>query len=267
MEFYNIHAGWKISQESSPAVRSLTPLSHLSEIERRLFPNPAPLWLNATYEPAAQWDAYQHVAPLEDGNVLQIGRRGTHAVRFLPSGAAAPVVVSPMPNELGHALALADHFGVDDRLRCFATFAEELPFADESFDVVCAGGSVHHTVTGMAFSECARVLRPGGRFGAVEPWRAPLYGVGTPVFGKREDVHCRPMDAARSEPLFGAFHEAEVVHHGALTRYPLLVSEKLGLPVSLAAVWTISRLDDAACSLVLRLRRTGSSVALLGTRS
>lgn len=268
MEYYNTHAEREtVAIATSPAAISLTPLRGLTEAERRAFPDPADIWLDATYEPAAQWDAYRHVRPLEGARVLQIGGRGTHAVRFLLAGAAEAVVISPMPNELLHALALADHFDFGAALRCFAAVSEELPFADESFDAVYAGGCMHHTLTEMAFSECARVLRPGGRFAAVEPWRAPFYDVGTRVFGKREAVHCRPMDPVRTRPLFDAFEEAEVVHHGALSRYPLLVLAKFGLNLPLTTVWKISRLDDAASSLIPSLRQAGSSVAVLGTRS
>ena len=268
MEYYNTHAGQETSAiETSAAAAALTPLIGLSEAERRAFPDPADVWLDATYEPAAQWDAYRHVRPLEEARVLQLGGRGTHAVRFLLAGAAEAVVISPMPDELRHALALADHFDLAKALRCFAAVAEELPFADHSFDVVYVGGCMHHTVTGLAFSECARVLRPGGRFAAVEPWRAPFYGLGTRVFGKREAVHCRPMDPVRTSPAFDAFVDAEVVHHGALTRYPLLVMAKFGLTLPLTTVWKISRLDDAACSHVPPIRRAGSSVAVLGTSS
>jgi ubiquinone/menaquinone biosynthesis C-methylase UbiE len=43
--------------------------------------------------------------------------------------------------------------------------AEQLPFADASFDVVYAFGVLHHTPdTATAIGECHRVLKPGGRF-------------------------------------------------------------------------------------------------------
>lgn len=42
--------------------------------------------------------------------------------------------------------------------------AEQLPFADESFDCVCSMGVLHHTPdTARAVAEVHRVLRPGGR--------------------------------------------------------------------------------------------------------
>ncbi|HLF59410.1 MAG TPA: methyltransferase domain-containing protein [Alphaproteobacteria bacterium] len=42
--------------------------------------------------------------------------------------------------------------------------AEELPFPDKSFDLVFSSGVLHHTPnTFKAFTECRRVLKPGGR--------------------------------------------------------------------------------------------------------
>jgi len=42
--------------------------------------------------------------------------------------------------------------------------AEELPFADERFDVVSMGYALRHMADlGVAFRECLRVLKPGGR--------------------------------------------------------------------------------------------------------
>jgi 2-polyprenyl-3-methyl-5-hydroxy-6-metoxy-1,4-benzoquinol methylase len=42
--------------------------------------------------------------------------------------------------------------------------AEELPFPDATFDLVVSSGVLHHTPdTQKAFTECFRVLRPGGK--------------------------------------------------------------------------------------------------------
>lgn len=53
--------------------------------------------------------------------------------------------------------------------------AEELPFADESFDlVVCDHGATSFTDPHVTIPECARVLRPGGvlAFDIATPWVA-----------------------------------------------------------------------------------------------
>lgn len=275
MSFYNLAAEEKSHAiASSPPARALRLPREAGPEERASFPQPREVWLDALYDPASQFDAYEHITPIRGKHVLQVGGSGLQAVKFLLAGAAEASVLSPMLGELTVARELARLCGVMERLRCVAGVAEELPFADASFDVAYSGGSVHHMVTHLALPECARVLRPGGRFAAVEPWRAPFYSVGTKIFGKREEkiigkrgeVKCRPMTQDRTCALFEAFDDAKVIHHGALSRYLLIAIGKLGLQVKLSTVWKINRVDDAICSLVPQLRDTGSSIALLGTR-
>lgn len=226
-----------------------------------------PGWLDATYDIAAQDDAYRHIAPLEDGRVLVLGGKGTHAVKFLIAGARESWHATPMLGEAMFARELARAFGVEDRLHCVVAIAEELPFLDETFDRVFSSGCIHHTITDRAFPEIKRVLRNRGKFATCEPWRAALYGVGTKVFGKRErGVNCRPIERSRVEPLFQAFPSAQVMHHGALTRYPLLALNKLGLATKTSTVSKITAIDDRIASVSRAVRKQGSSVSLLATK-
>jgi SAM-dependent methyltransferase len=56
-----------------------------------------------------------------------------------------------------------------------AADAGRLPFGDGSFDAVMCLDLVHHLARPRAFFiEAARVLRPGGRLAAVEPWITPM---------------------------------------------------------------------------------------------
>src|SRR5690606_33674889 len=116
-------------------------------------------------------------------------------------GAAEAWVVTPMLGEIRCAMALAEAAGVSDRLRSAVAVGEELPFAAESFDGIYCGGCLHHMQTEIALPEISRVLAPGGAFAAVEPWRAPLYAIGTRIFGKRErGAFCRPLTRERVAP-------------------------------------------------------------------
>lgn len=267
MEFYNVVAGHEESSvEGSEETRVLRRAAELGEHERRSFPQPREVWIDATYEAVAQWEAYRCLSPLVGKQALQIGGKGIHALKFLLAGASEAWTVSPMVAELRYARAVGRHLGLADRLHGVAGVAEELPFADETFDAIFVGSTMHHMVTDMAFPECARVLKPGGRFAAVEPWRAPLYGIGTKILGKREPVHCRPLTAARCRPFLETFEHAEIAHHGTLSRYPLLALDKLGVTVRTETAWRITRADDAISSLVPKLREAGSSTALLGRR-
>lgn len=246
----------------------------LIEVSRRLdtalvrdFPEPADVWIHLRFEGEALADAYRHLAPFDHKRILQIGGLGLDAAKFLLAGAAEVWLLSPMLQELEFAVRLARHCGVEARLQRVAGVAEELPFEDETFDGIYAGGSVHHMVVSQGLSECARVLRPGGRFAAVEPWRAPGYRLGTRLMGKREPVHCMPLTKERVAPLHDVFDRARVIHHGALTRYAAIGLARLGSPLPTRTVRSLTQLDDALTSRVPFVRDTGSSVALLASRA
>jgi uncharacterized protein YbaR (Trm112 family)/SAM-dependent methyltransferase len=268
MEFYDRVATEEASHiADSDLYRAAARIAELPEAERRRFPHPREVWLDAVYDCAAQWDAYLEIAPIEGKRVAQLGGRGLHAVKFLLAGAAEAWVVSPMVGEMRYAMALASAFGVEARLRCVVAVAEELPFATDSLDALYAGGCLHHMSEGLALPEAGRALGPDGVFAAVEPWRAPLYGIGTKLLGKRElGVYCRPLTPTRMQPLSTAFRSSRVVHHGALTRYLLLALSKFGLNSRLSVVWNLNVADDAICSVFPGLRGTGSSVAVLGRK-
>ena len=259
-------AGSEAEEERARYARPLRLARKLPPAELRRFPEPKELWIDAVYDAAAQLDCYRHCAPLSGATVMQLGGKGIHAVKFLLAGAAEAWVVTPMIEEVRWGMAFAEMLGVADRLRGVIAIGEELPFPDDVFDAIYAGGTMHHLVTAAAVPEIHRVLRPGGRFAAAEPWRSPGYAVGTRIFGKREAVFCRPLDRARVAPLLDAFPSAAVIHHGAITRYPLLALSKLRLEVSLRTATTIGRVDDAVSSLLPPLRRLGSSVALLAVK-
>lgn len=268
MAFYNDLGTTEATDiRRSEAYAIVEPVRRASQEERATFPAPRGVWIDAVYECVAQWDAYRHIAPLAGKRVLQLGGTGSHGVKFLLGGAAEAWLVTPMLGEVRCGLALAREVGMDERLRCVVGVAEQLPLASGRFDAIYAPGSLHHTLTSDALPEAARVLKPGGRFASVDPWRAPFYALGISVFGKREpDVHCRPLTGERVAPMATAFPDHEQMQHGTLTRYPLLALAKLGVACGLSTAWTLTTIDDAVCSWLPGLRRLGSAVALLGTK-
>lgn len=63
--------------------------------------------------------------------------------------------------------------------KCVLADCRALPFPDASRDIVIVQGGLHHlqTLPGdleRVVKEVRRVLRPGGRFMVVEPWRTPF---------------------------------------------------------------------------------------------
>jgi ubiquinone/menaquinone biosynthesis C-methylase UbiE/uncharacterized protein YbaR (Trm112 family) len=276
MEFYN-SAGFKdadvlrksgslLAVEDSESLGHLERLRLCSRENRSGFPQPPKIWVHARLDLQSEWDCYRHIGSVEGRRVLQVGGSGRAVQALLLAGAAEALLLTPMIGEAQVAIEVAKLLGVADRFRCLIAVAEEIPLADASVDVAFSAGCVHHMRTEIAFPEIARVLRPGGRFAAIEPWRAPFYEIGTRLLGKREaNAFCRPLTAQRVAPLFDAFKSAHYELHGTLTRYPMLGLQKFGLTMPLDAAWSIGRADDALCS-VLGLRRFGSGVALLATK-
>ncbi len=104
--------------------------------------------------------------PLSDlagREVLEIGPGGgAHSAIFkLHDGSVTAVDITPeRAMATGRKLALIDGGGG----RAYQADAENLPFADDSFDVVYSNGVLHHSAdTGRCLAEARRVLKPGGR--------------------------------------------------------------------------------------------------------
>lgn len=238
-----------------------------TETDRLNFPNPRSVWLDATYDCAGQFDAYEYIKPIQGKRVIQLGGKGTHAVKFALGDAFEAFSLTPMLGEAQCGRSIARATGVEDRFCPVVAVAEEPPFADRVFDAAYTGGCLHHMVTEVAIPQIVRILREGGRFASIDMWKAPLYTLGTKVLGKREPgIHCKPLTKERVAPLSKYFSSSEIVQHGSLTRYPLLALQKFGHSSELETVWKINLIDDKACSLVPGLRSIGSSVVSLGER-
>jgi SAM-dependent methyltransferase len=91
--------------------------------------------------------------------------------------------------------------------------AEDLPLADDSFDVVLGRFILHHLDLPRAATEIARVLAPGGLAVFVENWRGnPLLmfarthltgRFGIPRYGTEDERPLDPDDVAVLEAAFG----------------------------------------------------------------
>lgn len=273
--FYENEAAEEVSRLASlkdiTGVASVSPSLSFAKLARIFMadsrdecPEPKSLWLAATFECPAEYEALSFIAPLRNKTVLQLGGKGTEAVKLMLAGAKEGCLVSPVESELQCCKELARLCGV--AVSCKLGTAESIPFGDHSFDVVYSSGCAHHFRTDDALSEISRVLHPGGRFAAVEPWRAPFYSLGTKIFGKREtEVHCRPLTKERLGNLSENFRFHHVRQHGTLSRYPMIALRKLGFLTPLPAAWWLFSADDWLCSL-LGLRVYGSCAAVLAEK-
>ena len=103
-------------------------------------------------------------APQPTERLLDIGTGGGHVARVFAPHVAEVVATDLTPEILTHAAAsFADH-GLANISTAIAD-AEDLPFADASFQLVTCRIAPHHFPNPAAFvNEVARVLAPGGRF-------------------------------------------------------------------------------------------------------
>jgi len=266
MNFYNQIASSRMAViTESEDYRELTKIATFEESHQE-FPRPPQRWIDAPHDGTAQLDAYQAIAPLAGKHAVQAGGKGLHALKFLMAGASQATLLTPMVGEAMFGMALAAEFGFEDRFQAIVSVAERMPFTSASVDAVFAGGCAHHFTMDLAMPEVHRILASNGVFVAVEPYRAPLYNIGTRVFGKREpNAFCSPMSDDRIRPMFEAFSSSEVNHHGTFFRYPLIVASKLGLNLPISTLMKIYKLDNWLADKTAT-RRHGSSIALIGRR-
>ena len=186
------------------------PVLRLAPEERGTCPEPRETWIDCVPDCKAQYEAYKYLEPFAGKHVLQLGGKGIHAVKSLLAGATEAWVLTPMLGEVYCSMALAKEAGVLDRLRCVVGVAEEIPIVDNYFEAAYSGGCVHHMTTELAMPEISRVLKPGGRFSSMDPWRAPLYAIGTKILGKREvNVYCRPLTQSPRRAALHNFQRLE----------------------------------------------------------
>ena len=141
------------------------------------------------------------------GDSLEIGAgTGYFTLNLLSLGAIERATATDIsPGMLDSLAASAERIGV--RVETVRAEAEELPFEDESFDLLCGHAIVHHIPRlERAFAEFHRVLRPGGTIAfcgepsqngdrlASIPKRAGV--VAAPTWRRLLGVPARPADPA-----------------------------------------------------------------------
>jgi SAM-dependent methyltransferase len=158
--------------------------------------------------------------PLRGGDVLSVGCGARPGRHLFPAPAFRLVGVDVDPEK---ARAARDWGGADETL---VGRAGELPFEDDSFDVVLYRLTLHHIAyqgpLRPCFEEAARLLRPGGALVAVEPglWhpvgaalalanRSPRLAVR--VHGTPDDIPLSPRRLTREAGAVGLEAELHAV--------------------------------------------------------
>lgn len=106
---------------------------------------------------------------LSGKTILEIGcGSGELSVWFALQGAQV-IGIDVSDESILIAKRRAEENEVAERTRLVACPAEKMPFEDRSIDVIFINVSLHHLEIDQALAECKRILKPGGRFIAVEP--------------------------------------------------------------------------------------------------
>jgi SAM-dependent methyltransferase len=106
---------------------------------------------------------------LSGKRVLEYGSGATAQAFFLAAEGARVVGIdiSPVAVEQGRRRAAEQQLA--DRVTFEVMDAESLAFPDDSFDIVCGAGILHHLELATAYREVGRVLQPRGTAVFVEP--------------------------------------------------------------------------------------------------
>jgi ubiquinone/menaquinone biosynthesis C-methylase UbiE len=134
---------------------------------------------------------------------LEIGSgTGYFSLNLIRAGVIGHATATDIsPGMLETTRANAERLGISEQLDTVVTDAEQLPFDDESFDLVFGHAVLHHLPDlDRAFSEFLRVLKPGGTlFFAGEPSR---HGDRIAAYPKRGAMRVSPLwrRLMRAEP-------------------------------------------------------------------
>jgi 2-polyprenyl-3-methyl-5-hydroxy-6-metoxy-1,4-benzoquinol methylase len=159
----------------------------------------------------------EFVGDLRGREVLEYGcGLGTLSTLLALSGARVSAFdLSPASLEV--ARRRAELHGVEDAIEFKVAPGEDLPYADESFDVVVGKAILHHLDVELGGPELHRVLRPGGRAAFSEPLGTnPLVVFARdhlPYPGKNVRGADSPLSGAEVEAWgapFREFHHREV---------------------------------------------------------
>src|SRR3954468_10936266 len=198
---------------------------------------------------------------MRGGDGLAVGAGGHPGPHLFPKPDWRLVAVDPDPNRPKVAVERGE---ADDGFPGVAGELDRLP--DASFDVVLYRLVLHHVVfqqpLAPVFAEAARLLRPGGALGAIEPGLYPPVGLGlalankaglgVAVHGTPDDVPLSPRALVRDARGAGLRPELHTISY-AWRRLPRPVQSALG---------ALDRFGSLPVA-----RSLGHTVTLIGWRS
>lgn len=150
----------------------------------------------------------RHLGDVTGLHLLDIGCGAGENSAFFASRGAHCVAADVSPGMVRVALNLAKRRG--SKIEGRVIDAAELPFADETFDVVYAANVLHHVDSEKTLREIHRVLKPGGRACAWDPLKYnPVINVYRRMAAgvRTEDEH--PLDFRLIKSLHRQFGDVQ----------------------------------------------------------
>ena len=178
------------------------------------------------------WERYRDLllaeserAQARGGRILEYGcGMGAYSSMALAEAGYACLGVDISPESVRSAEERAHAQFPDVGLEYRVMNAEQLEFPDDSFDLVCGNGIIHHLELDVAYAEVARVLKPDGVGVFSEPLGhnplINLYRRRTPEQRTPDEHPLRVDDIERARRWFGSV-EWRSFHLFALGAIPL----------------------------------------------
>ena len=162
--------------------------------------------------------ALTEIAPAPSDDVLEVAAGTCACGRSFASRVRTVVCLDATPSMLEVGRRAAENSGLGNMV-FVRGYAEELPFLENSFTIVFSRLAFHHFADAeAAFSEMARVLKPGGKLAMIdmEAAEGELREVRDEIETLRDPSHVRNLRREEMKALFSA-HGMEIEKCGAIT--------------------------------------------------
>lgn len=202
------------------------------------------------------WSRFWETAHLKGAAVLDYGCGNGEFSMILTGRGARVFGIDISPKLIAQARASAAKIGSNGNAPEFVVGdAHHTPFGDAMFDYVVGNGALHHLDLEKAFTEIARVLKPGGQAVFQEPmYQHPLLWTLRWLTPKTHTADERPLslaDIARARKWFRACRHREHFLFAVCAAPARL----FGKPFALAVIGALDRVDEQLMRLLPGLRR------------
>jgi ubiquinone/menaquinone biosynthesis C-methylase UbiE len=208
-------------------MQSKTSPAHAESVERSFGPRASAYLSSAVHAQGEDLAALRSlVASTPAPRVLDLGCGAGH-VSFAVAPAAAEVTACDLTSSMLETVQAAARERGFANIHTQQASAEQLPFADASFDWVLSRYSAHHwRNVPRALAEVRRVLRPGGRVCFID-----VVGSADPLF----DTHLQAVELLRDPSHVRNYSPQEWLTLFAAAGLPASVTHEWRLPLEFAS--------------------------------